>query len=175
MNLLEAYLKASKAPTDIHEHLPVLLGLAADCNFIVELGFRSGRSSLALMLGAATVISIDIEPCQQAVETIKPLGRGRWHFWRGDSRTIVIPDCDMLFIDTYHSGAQLSIELERHHHRVARIIAMHDTEAFKDKGEGGGEGLKPAILRFLKAHPEWEWRLSLPNNNGLTVLRRAHA
>lgn len=172
MTITEVYDAHRRNATDINEHLPVLLGLAADCRKVVELGMRSGRSTSALLAGGANVTSVDIVENRPVLSTLREHCADRLTFVQTDSRAVVVPECDMLFIDTYHSGEVLRAELRRHESRVGRLIVLHDTETFGARGEGGGEGLNAAVDDFLEQNVQWQRRVVLRNNNGLTVLRR---
>lgn len=158
---------------DIHEHIPVLLGLAASADQIVELGVNMGTSTLAFLSGGrGKVDSWDIVRTYM-VDKIAAAAGPRWTFHQGDSRTAEIPRCDLLFIDSLHNAEQLSVELKEHAGKVRNMIVMHDTESFAWKGEGGGQGLRKALMDFLITHAE-EWRIDChyAHNNGLTLLRR---
>ena len=56
--------------------------------------------------------------------------------------------------------------------KVRRYLIFHDTEAFGEYGEGGGEGIWPAIAAFVRNDPTWFLLEHHPENNGLTVLCR---
>lgn len=169
----ELYLHNARRAHDISEHLPILLGLAVSCSRVVELGFRSGRSVSAFLAAGARVTAYDIHMCEPHVAVIKSLAGGKFTFHRGNSLKVDIPYCNMLFIDTYHTGEQLLAELTRHQDQVGRWIVMHDTVTFGEKGEDGKPGLVWALQQFQKEHSEWPTKLHLPHNNGLTILGRA--
>lgn len=168
----ELYLHNARRPHDINELLPILLGLAVNCKTVVELGFRSGRSTSAFLAAGSSVTSYDILPCAKEVAVVKGLAGDRFTFHQGNSLKVDIPYCDMLFIDSYHTGTQLLAELKRHQDQVGKMIAMHDTKTFGEKGEDGKRGLVWAIQEFYKTTDEWKGKLHLPHNNGLSVLER---
>lgn len=158
---------------DIHEHIPTLLGLAASADQIVELGVNMGTSTLAFLAGGrGKVDSWDIVKTHM-VDKIKAAATTRWDFHHDDSREADIPQCDLLFIDSYHSGDQLAAELKAHAGKVRGRIVLHDTESYGWRGESGGNGLRHALMDFLLAHHD-EWRITehYTNNNGLTILER---
>jgi hypothetical protein len=169
----ELYLHNARRPHDISEHLPILLGLAVSCEHVVELGFRSGRSTSAFLAAGAKVTAYDTQPCATEAAVIKSLGGKKFTFIQGNSLEVEIPQCDMLFIDTYHTGEQLLAELMRHHEFVDKWIAMHDTVTFGERGEDGKPGLVWALQQFQKHAPHWPIKLHLPHNNGLTILESA--
>ena len=93
-------------------------------------------------------------------------------FILGSSLELEIEQTDMLFIDTFHIDSQLKTELERHHGKVNKYIALHDTTSFENTGEDGDKtvGLWKAVEEFLAAHPEWSILERYRNNNGFTIL-----
>lgn len=163
--------------SDIHEHLNRLYLAARKADVVVELGVRSGQSTVSLLAAGAEVVSVDDESwdapvTQRTVTRIKEWAGNRFTYTKADSRKIQIPTCDILFVDTLHEGVQLAEELEAHHARVRKAIYLHDTETYGEVGERGGQGLLPAIATFLCQHPEWRQTAHFTNNNGLTILTR---
>ena len=158
---------------DIREHLPKLRALAAACSTVVEFGVYRGASSAALLAGTpGSLYSYDTMK-QPEVDTLLDAADGRWIFRLCDSHKAAIPECDLLFIDSWHTAEHLRGELETHHAKVKRWIVMHDTETFAHKGEDGGPGLWGAMMDFLERHPEWRLSEHFTNCNGLSILERA--
>ncbi len=158
--------------SDVQEHLGLLCGLAGECKVVVEFGFRHGVSTSALLAAGPKVYSYDLTECIPHSNNLRKL-HPNFEFRRQSSLEAEIPLCDLLFIDSKHDYKVLSRELARHHCRVQRWIAMHDTHTFGQSGESGGDpGLKRAIDEFLVANDEWRLLLSLKNCNGLTILER---
>ena len=188
---------------DIFEHLPALRALAAEpgVDDVLECGVAYGSSTAAFLSGRPRRIhSVDL--VKQA--TIAPLeqlaaacGATEFRFlqqgsldvkWRGQD---ALPVPDLLFLDTLHTGAQLSQELSLLGPSTKRYIVLHDTTlfAFEDenvayypyiqsvqapRGKGADmPGLWPAVLDFLVEQPTWFLALRCYNNNGLTVLGRS--
>lgn len=159
---------------DISEHLGLLRGLACleGVETIVEIGFRTGISATALATSGKKVISYDIEDCSRHAVPLRRIAPN-FEFRRADSLKITIPECDLLFIDSKHTYEQLAAELTLHAPRVSALTALHDTETFAEVGKDGSRpGLMRAWTDFLLKNPEWSLCLSLPNNNGLTILKR---
>lgn len=158
---------------DIKEHLPLLMDMAAACGVVVEFGVRYGHSTQALLESACPVVeSWDIEPMPQVIDGISRI-HPRWKFHAGSSADADIPECDMLFIDSRHTGPHLLTELVRHHRKVRRWIVMHDTETYATTGDDGEPGLWMGLTRFLLDRcAEWRIKAHYSNNNGLTVLER---
>jgi predicted O-methyltransferase YrrM len=173
MNLKELYAHNCKHAADIREHLPYLAGLAHGAETIVELGFRTGRSTSAFLFGNPDVnlYVYDIAPCQQARAVFENLTQF-FVFEQANSLEVSIPECDLLFIDSYHSYSQLYHELDMHC-GYADTIVMHDTETFGHEGEDKNRpGLQQAIREFMEKHEEWGGMVHFKNNNGLTMIRR---
>lgn len=174
------YEKAKSTPSDISEHLELLYSLAAQCDTVVEFGVRTAVSTTALAHGVRQkLVSYDINDSAQA-RVISGLSSGKAEFAIGDSLQVEIPQCDMLFVDTVHHAEQIYNELKKHHEKVNRWIAMHDTETFKEFGEGSSAekplaGLMPGIRKFLGEHPEWMVMTVKTNNNGMMVLTKNRA
>jgi hypothetical protein len=185
--LQERYERLCREPNDISEHLPVLFGYASRSRSIVELGVRSGNSTTALLAGLSAsalrefahwprLDSVDIVASTLACD-LSPLAPDvAWRLHWADSLKFAPLPCDLLFIDTLHTRAQLAAELSRHAGHARKWILLHDTTTFGDAGEDGGEGLWPAVIEFLAAG-EGRWRIAkrFENQNGLTVLERVQA
>lgn len=182
MNRLEEiFIKKHITPSDINEHLPVLRKYSEECDVIVELGVRTIVSTWAFLLGTPKkLISVDIKHPNEynskdlpLVEEISKEIGVDFNFILSDSRTVEIPECDLLFIDTLHTYNQIKKELEIHSSKVKKYMIFHDTETFRTIGEVNGEtGIWPAIEEFLLKNPEWEITEILKNNNGLTIIKK---
>ena len=155
---------------DMREHLPTLRRYAELCPRIVEFGTRTGNSTTAFLAGGAHLFSYDVADPQFQCP---PDAAHRWVFTKQDTTQLPgIPSCDMLFLDSRHTSAQVRAELRMHHH-ARRFLGFHDTIAWGVKGEDGGEGVIQALLPFLAEHSR-TWRVSAHFNNccGLTILER---
>ncbi len=169
----QKYQELCRLPSDINENLPVLKKYAEQSESIVELGVRGIVSTWALLAGKPKVlISVDLEhPSFYGGDIWEITDAANeqdidFSFIQNDSLKIVLPEVDMLFIDTLHTYAQLTAELERHHSKVKKFIAMHDT-AIPDLPE-----MTQAVNDFLDTHSEWVIAEYHENNNGLSVLKR---
>jgi hypothetical protein len=200
----EGYKWAKDTPSNIHEHIEMLSEYAEKCTSVVELGVNEMVSSWAFIKGLRFnkkkkkhLVCVDNAGKPSKFDGINDLAKKNkitMEFVEGDSNEIEIPKVDLLFIDTIHTYAQLSRELERHHSNVKKYIIMHNTECdgkygevirmcyyynIKDLVKKYGypiaemcKGLQPAIDDFLKNHPEWKLEKQVRNNNGMTVLAR---
>lgn len=195
--LSDIYQKKCKTASDINKHLPALKALAVECPRVAEIGVRSLVSTWAFLQGLAEnnqenrfYLGIDINaPPKEDMELIQKLATSQgisFFFWLENDLNIEIDEIDLLFIDSLHTYCHLSYELEIFSPKVTRYIALHDTSppfGYKDQEcESFSEypewidrtkrGLWPAVVDFLKRHPEWILHKRYKNNNGLTVLRR---
>ena len=169
----DLYRKAATTVSDINEHCPKLRELAAASDVVVEFGMRHGVSTVALLAGQPKrFVSYDLNDAPISKTLDAKRGSTSFEFKRGDSLTVDIEDTDLLFIDTKHTANQLLQELERHHAKVRRWIALHDTQIFGEAGEDGGPGLLVALRRFMRMHPEWSVIYHVMNNHGFTVISR---
>lgn len=174
--------EAVVAGGDTSEHLGLLRDLvrsAPGCR-VVEFGVRAVVSTWALLAGRpGEMVSVDIArpPADRLEEATRAAIEAGvdWRFILGDTRNLRPVSCELLFIDTLHTCAQLSDELRLHAAGVTRWIAMHDTETFGERGEDGSEpGLLAAIRRFLDDPEGSPWRVvhHVAHCNGLVVLER---
>lgn len=200
--IANACARAAQLGSDINEHIPTLRRYAAECSTVAEFGVRGITSTWAFLDGLVAspaetkrLICVDIDdiPRLGDVAALAQSAGVSLTFQHKDSVAADLdPGVDLLFIDTWHVYGHLKRELEAHHAKVRRYIAMHDTTIDGVRGESlrccqdvqalmaqSGysfaditTGLQPAIDEFLAAHPEWVVDAVYPNNNGLTVLRR---
>ncbi len=168
---------ATRMPSDINEHLPLLSLLAAQCQQVTEFGVRTGCSTLAFLHGLrtkrATLRSYDINDQFDVFKTMRPHTKTDWVFTCASTLEIPpIEPTDLLFVDTLHRYDQVWQELARHGNSVRRWIAFHDTETFGTVGDDGGRGINEAIIEWMTARPEWRQVYRTHWNNGLTVIER---
>jgi hypothetical protein len=169
----ELFNVAAKQPSDINEHFPLIRSLAEECKTVTE--FASGRATIALIASLAKsggkLTSYHGAYRPEVKEFYRMAGgEGHFEFVTGDSRQADIAPTEMLFIDTESTASRLLAELEKHHAKVSRYIAVHRTDTYGEFGSDGGPGLRPAIRQFLKTHPDWFVFRNVTANNGLTVL-----
>lgn len=179
--LYEEYLRRCQKHSDINGHLPTLFELAKECQTIVEFGVRCGESTIAFLAGleATTTPSSGVRgvhsyDVSQPSWPVPELGNGvAWDFKKSDTSTLPeIPDCDMFFMDTLHTAAQITAEL-KHGNRARKYLVFHDTTTNKDVGEGGQPGIWQPIMDFMAANPHWRVKAHYEHSNGLLVLERA--
>ena len=199
MEIRNRYLTASATPSDINEHLPVLLEYTKKCSSVVECGVRDIVSSWAFAYGLMGVEGNSytlVDPYRSGsmasfLVTCRLAGVNAEFVNQSDLECPLVKT-DLLFIDTWHVYGQLKRELARWNGLVAKYIILHDTTVDGEAGEtirvgwnameqsakSGipvaeiNRGLWPAVTEFLAAHPEWTLERRLTNNNGLTILSR---
>lgn len=187
-----------KEKSDINEHLETLRKLSSECEKVVELGVRGANSTVALILGKPKRIdSFDLNEIPQELNGfLSGCSKNMsvdWRFHRENCLfTDKITECDMMFIDTWHTFKQLSCELHLHSHKVKKYIVLHDTVTYGEVDENlrineqslGGDllefysklpekkGLMPSVQDFLTNHKNWVIKKIYKNNNGLLVLEK---
>lgn len=179
MNQIEKeFQKAKQDPGDMYEHMDTLLGLAAECDHIVEGGVRYVVSTWAFLLGCAcrggTVVSYcwNMLPEIQRAIDICAAENVSWTFHDGDWLKQEIPETDLLCIDTNHNFRQLKRELHLHGSKARKYIVLHDTTSF---GEVSQDGTRPGLWRAVEelvAEGQWRIKHRYTNCAGLTILER---
>lgn len=161
---------------DISEHLPVFSLLVTEFQLkrIVELGTRSGNSTLALLEAAkqigGSVLSMDVQPCHEARRRVTGAGLDSiWTFWQANDLEVpssqVPQPIDLLFIDTLHTYNQMKAELAKYGPmmRSGGWIVIHDYVAFPGLTEAVREYVTENTARF-RFYP-------FANQNGLALIR----
>ncbi len=192
ISIQEKFNHVSHTPSDINEHLEILMEYAGKCDHVTEMGVRDCVATWAFMMAHPKVyIGVDLYESSE-IQKIKPLAeaiRIDFNFLKSDTLSIEIEETDFLFIDTYHTASQLEKELTLHANKVRKFIAFHDVESFGEVGEAPytlsregamttqenvacGKGLNYAINPFLEAHPEWKEVYRTDKNNGLLIIGR---
>jgi hypothetical protein len=193
------YKRLCTIPSDINEHLSILHDYASKCDTVVECGVYEVTSSYALasaLLGrpGTSLTMIDPHLSSKIPGFLDQCGREGLAAAFHCVSDLQIPPIatDLLFIDTWHVYAQLKRELAHWHGSVRTYMLLHDTtvdewygeavrgnaDAERQSRETGfpveeiRKGLWPAIVEFLREHPEWVLEARYTNNNGLTVLKR---
>ena len=172
--------------SDIQEYMPYLYEQAASrpgCR-VLELGARTGNSTLAFLAGAAVsggrVHSCDIEDVTRYRDGIGPFTRSpRWAFTHGDDMDPAVQarlpaEVDVLFIDTSHEYEHTLAELRAYMPRVAPggIALFHDTNLPGWPGYHWDRDIPPVQV----ALDEWcgetgrSWE-NMPGEYGLGIIR----
>lgn len=153
-------------------------------------GFLQGLSESEFQ--TRSYIGIDLHyPASDTLALAKKLAKKNhiiFDFWKANDMYIEMLSTDLLFIDSMHTYAHLTFELEKFCGSVVKYIALHDTskpwEDTDDREYTGDyseypewidrtkRGLWPAVEDFLIRHPEWTLKERKFNNHGLTILER---
>lgn len=177
------YWKATRTPSDIFQHLPILRSLAEQCENVTEFGTRGGVSTTALLSARPRRLTCYDLSRSGEIELLEKAAREVNVAFQLIQRSTVEPgfeieETDFLFIDTLHTYRQLLNELRLHGHKARRYLAFHDFTTFglRDEVDQGSEypGLLPAFFQFL-AESKSTWRIAHynPANNGLVVLENS--
>lgn len=170
-------------PYEINEHLGTLQKYANECKTIAEFGVGIGTSTWAFLSTSPEKFrSYDILDLKldEIKNTAKELDID-WEFTVQDTghKDFHIEPCDLLFIDSFHSGEHLEKELANNAEYVSKYIILHDTEKYGEWGqtENGDyspnvRGLNWAINKFVENSLEWIAHEKFYNNHGLTILKR---
>lgn len=189
-------LLSSRHRSEMRGHIETLRRIAFHCDHVTEFGVKTGQSTLAFLCAQPDyLISVDLMLYPQVVDLMAYTGRTSFCFKREDSRKVEIHDTDMLFIDSTHLGEHLKQELDRHADKVRKYLVFHDTVSAGNKGfwyrderyvhqygEGvsvgdkgrkrRGQGLMPAIDKFLNIDDEWSIIKHYEHSKGLMILGR---
>ena len=177
MSLAELYRQHCLTPSDIVDHLPTLVDLVVehDCQHVIELGTRTGVSTIAFLYAleqtGGSLLSIDLDG--------RPL-IGDWPHWdfvQGDDLDPqIFAQCDLtdlVFIDTSHGYRHTLQELYLYSHLVRRpgLMVLHDTELEHPIGEPLKPAfpVKKAIVEFCEEQ-SYEWSNN-PACFGLGIIR----
>lgn len=164
--------KYEDAESDIQGHLARLHALVVEvgAQTVVELGVRTGRSTVALLAGVertgGRVWSCDLNAPGIPAEVVD---HPQWTFVRGDDVTVVDQaprPIDVLFIDTSHEYEHTLAELNAYAPlvRSGGVVVLHDTN--------------PALWPEC-AQAVWDWVAARPvlprlevhdHDNGLTIV-----
>lgn len=170
------YREMCNTPSDIYLHLPrmVDLVLATRAQHVVELGTRTGVSTVAWLYGleqtGGRLTSVDIDAKPEIGD------HDAWTFIRGDDCSAEVLEqlepADIVFIDTSHLYDHTVRELDLYRHVVkpGGVICLHDTELPIPEGapERPLYPVKKAVKEFV-AETGWKW-INFPDCYGFAVI-----
>jgi predicted O-methyltransferase YrrM len=183
-DITQRHLDNCATPSDINLHLPRMVRLVEIFNaqHVVELGARSGLSTLAWLVGlgrtGGRLTSIDLAAAPS-------IGKhDNWTHIQGDDTDpdvmAQVDACDILFIDTSHHYDHTLWELRNWSHKVRNggLIVCHDTELQRPWDPPCPETdpdfpVKSAIQVFV-AERELEW-INIPECWGLGIIEVVEA
>lgn len=167
MTIDRLYLERCNTSHNIDQHLPILREYASRCDSVVELGTDIGFSTTAFLSARPQRLdcydlvrtsSIDL------LEELSRFTRTQFTFHQESTLTAVVPECDLLFVDTEHTAEQVTAELRRHAHKAKQYLVFHDVVACP--------AIVPAIWAYINTHPEWRLDKWLTNQSGLAIFSR---
>ena len=170
------YKFAKTIASDINEHVETLKNLCDTVDSVTEFGVRTGMSTRGILMSKAKKIrSYDLyldDNIKYLFSLVSNTKDAKYE--AGNTLEINIEQTDLLFIDTDHTYNQLRDELNRHHTKVNKYICFHDTHTYgvHSKDPVDNPGLMPAIMEFMRDHPEWKVDYFTTKNNGFTVLKK---
>lgn len=175
LTLAEQYRLACDTPSDIVLHLPRFVEMVAelDARHVIELGSRSGVSTVAWLYGiqatGGRLTSVDLAPAPEI---------GVWPEWRhiqGNDLAVDVlaqlEPADIVFIDTSHTYPQTKAELATYRSLARRRIVLHDTMLRWPEGADPSDGSFPvqrAVREFVAEHG-YRWH-NFPDCYGLGVI-----
>lgn len=180
MMLTDRYTELCETESDIFLHLPRFVDMVVelDAQHVVELGSRSGVSTVAWLHGLARtggrLTSVDLDGAPD-------IGvHGNWRHIVGDDldpavvQACSVPAPDIVFIDTSHHYTQTCRELAVYRWVVkpGGLLVCHDTMLARPEGAPAGDGLYPvrrAIEGFV-AENGFQW-VNIPECWGLGVIK----
>jgi predicted O-methyltransferase YrrM len=175
MSLATLYEQHAATPSDIVDHLPKFVEYAKTADTVIELGTRTGVSTVAWLHGLeghGHLWSVDVDE-QPDIGTYD-----HWTFIQGDDCSpdvfTVLPDeVDVVFIDTSHAYLHTLRELNLYRWKVkpGGVILLHDTELARpfDLPKERPYPVRRAIEEFCAAEGlAWE---NQPESWGLGVIR----
>ena len=167
-DIYNTYRKESFQESDIVFHLPTLEHYASLCSHVTEFGVRTGKSTVALIMGCKGEVhsyDIDNSPMVRLLQEEAENLPCKWTFHQGDTSVVTIEETDMLFIDTEHTYAHVKKELATSGRKARRFLAFHDIISCPQ--------IVPAIDEFLNQYEnEYTVVHRTTQNNGFLVLER---
>jgi hypothetical protein len=184
MSLQEILDKIFVTPESV-ETLSIIRHYGSKCESIVEFGSRGGISTIAAFQALLDTkrswrprfVAVDLVE-DDSIKKLNDLALQfdiSFHFYRGHSRQYALHECDALIWDTFHTGGGFLADIERMEPWIHKYIFVLGTRTDGDisevtrrkldcatvarelqiSEEGARQGLKPAIVEFLKRHGDW--------------------
>jgi len=176
-SIADRYQGVVATPSDIQGHLPRFVDMVTllDAKHVIELGSRTGVSTVAWLYGLAgtggRLTSIDLDPAPRI---------GLWPHWTHVQGNDLNPDivaslepADIVFIDTSHLYEQTVQELYVYRHlvRPGGVMVLHDTQLPQPEGAPPRPlfPVRKAVVEFCEAEG-YEW-VEYPGSWGLAVIK----
>lgn len=175
LTLANLYKRAMNNPSDFHEHVQTLKLLADKCEKVAEISAWGKSALISLAMSNAKDVYSYCRHHKGEWGALAQLSEGRVKpVVIRDNPDVgpLIPDVDLLFLDTKHTADQVFKELSKYHVNVNRYIVIHTTVTFGEVGDDGGPGVMHGIRKFLQTHSEWSVIKEYRNNHGMIVLSK---
>jgi hypothetical protein len=180
-------------------HMHRLRVIVRECTSVMEFGQIGKAATLSIFLGLTDGEQESTHYFGVSRHAVDFNVLKKWNRWaRGlnikfsflnRNTCLVEPQSfDLLFIDSDHRYAHLSLELENMHSKIGKYIFLHHTGSpwgFADEQnyfvddfvypewiEKTKKGLRAAVEDFLNRHPEWQKYEENANSHGFTILKR---
>lgn len=173
MDLLESlYQQYANRISSIYQHLPVIRELTSEVDHITEFSSNVDEGAAIAVLVAEPKTFISYRPKGLETKSLLQLTDTAWITYKEEpSREIA--ETEFLIIDTFHTYQQLKRELETHHIKVSKYIAIAGTATFGNVGQDGSHpGMRQAIADFIDSEFQWSICHENHSNNGFTILER---
>ena len=167
-------------PRDLEKHLQKFKELSQGLDHVTEFSSRR-ESTIGFLNGRPKKLISYNSEFDSFVKTCVELVKDTTSYTNiphcDTTRLEEIEETDLLFLDTEHSYARLSNELQKFGKSVRRYIVMHDTALYGMSDDpsaslSGGPGMVPAIAGFCKDNPEWSVIYDTDLQYGLIVLSK---
>lgn len=174
---------------DNYQHELILFALAVNLGAkqILELGVREGGTTEAFLMACEYTNGIVHSVDKQNRNNLPFVKNKRWIFNQCDTIEFIKNNrlvYDLIYIDDWHNGKHVLEELTKlqYYIKPSGLIIMHDTmwnnpphyyrSEDDAEGEMGGGGPAKALFKFVhRSRFFWEY-VTIPTNNGLTILRK---
>ena len=181
------------------QHMLRLRLLAGECSSVIEFGAIGESHTLSILIGLSDNEFVDkkytnVNRTRPETQTLKKISRWtrglniKFHFVHKNTCLMEPQNFDLLFIDSDHRYAHLTLELENMQGKIKKYIFLHHTGSpwgyrdeqnyfiddfvYPDWIEKTKKGLRAAVDDFLSRHPEWEKYEENANSHGFTILKR---
>jgi len=174
MLINDVYKHWCDTPSNMQNEIRTIHRYACMCKHITEFGFGVGRSGSAILAAKPKkYITYDVRDYgpREQYKKLAEFEELDFEFILGDSTEVEIEPTEMLFIDSWHTFKQKTIELSKHVKKVSKFILIHDTRTCGHRGEDGTEpGYLQAIKNFLLTNENWYLLEIDQTGNGICVL-----
>ena len=165
------YEEAKTKKSDFHEHVETIKSLSDHCDIVAEIGWWEKPALVAMAASSAKQIVSYSSKRKVSWELMSKLMGDRFKTVEGP--VMSIERCDLLFLDTQHTGEVVYNQMIGCAAQVNKYIVVHTTEIYGETGDQTNtKGVLWGIRRFLMENKEWTVIRHDKNNFGLVVLSK---